>query len=153
MLTGVGMFKTPVYIVWTTFVKLLSLPCQDILFQQSLKLKSGRTGGHLDRSWDVQDTCLYSMNNFLQNFIFPVKMPPFQLESGRSSWQEFGSWMSSLTILRWLKVIQYGFEVIRNQRKVYWVDGWWVAQWNKPLQGMAPPQLKLPLNFKLTLKL
>ena len=29
--------------------------------------------------------------------------------------------MLSKTILRWLEVIQYGFEVIRSQRKVSWV--------------------------------
>ena len=27
-------------------------------------MESGRTGGHPDRSWDVQDTCLHSMINF-----------------------------------------------------------------------------------------
>ena len=45
-------------------LKLTTRPCQDAPFPHSLEWELGRTGGHVDRSWDVQDTCLHSMNNF-----------------------------------------------------------------------------------------
>lgn len=61
ILTGFRMFRTPVFIVGTTFVKPLSPQnChflrQDDTCSQSLELESWSIMGYPDRSWDIQDT-------------------------------------------------------------------------------------------------
>jgi hypothetical protein len=54
------------------------LPCQDALCQWSLKLESMKTGGHPDRSWDIQDSQIHGMKNFCLTLIFPKCHLPCQ---------------------------------------------------------------------------